>query len=131
MDNTSHCLCHKPLEVSRTRLHQHSGGTGSAPASYLLQLAGGCVALGTSTSSGAGGPWYNYQGGYITGTASGHQWAPDPFVHLSICVCVCERASVYVHERACVCVIQYRSSLVNKTPATCDHFTYGACVLVV
>ena len=88
MNNTSHCLCHKPLEVSRTRLHQHSGGTGSAPASYLPQLAGGCVALGTSTSSGAGGPWYNYQGGYITGTASGHQWAPYPFVFF-VCVCVC------------------------------------------
>ena len=64
MDNTIHYLCHKPLEVSRTRLPQHSGGTGSAPASYLPQLAGGCVALGTSTSSGAGGPWYNYQRGY-------------------------------------------------------------------
>ena len=61
MDNTIHCQCHKSLE---TRLHQHSGGTGSAPASYLPQLAGGCVALGTSTSSGAGG------GGGITGTAS-------------------------------------------------------------
>ena len=43
VDNTIHCLCHKPLEVSRTHLHQHNGGTGSAPASYLPQLAGGCV----------------------------------------------------------------------------------------
>ena len=55
MGNTNHCLGHKPLEVSRTLLHQRSGGTGSAPASYLPQLAGGCVALGTSTLSGAGG----------------------------------------------------------------------------
>ena len=90
---TSHCLCHKPLEVSRTRLHQHSGGTGSAPASYLPQLSGGCVALGTSTSSGAGGPWYNYQGGYITGTASGHQWAPYPFFCPFVCTCI--RLSCY------------------------------------
>ena len=110
VDNTSHCLCHKPLEVSRTRLHQHSGGTGSAPASYLPQLAGGCVALGTSTSSGAGGPWYNYQGGYITGTASGHQWAPYPFVHffLSIlCVCVCVRSSLDYHYTYIIWIRQY------------------------
>ena len=93
VDNTIHCLCHKPLEVSRTRLHQHSGGTGSAPASYLPQLAGGCVALGTSASSGAGGPWYNYQGG-ITGTASGPLSICPFFVHLCMCVCVC----------VCVCV---------------------------
>ena len=76
--------------VTRTRLHQHSGGTGSAPANYLPQLAGGCVALGTTTSSGTGGPRYNYQGGYHRHG----QWppvAPYPFVHFCpfVCECVC------------------------------------------
>ena len=91
MDNANHCLCHKPLEVSRTRLHQHSGGTGSAPASYLPQLAGGCVALAGVPRVAPGNPQYNYQGGGITGTASGHQWPLIHFffVHLCVCVCVC------------------------------------------
>ena len=86
MDNTIHCLCHKPLEVSRTRLHQHSGGTGSAPASYLPQLAGGCVALGTSTSSGAGGgPGITTRGYHRHG-----QWPPvTPYPIFCPFVCVC------------------------------------------
>ena len=93
MDNANHCLCHKPLEVSRTRLHQHSGGTGSAPADYLPQLAGGCVALAGVPRVAPGNPQYNYQGGGgITGTASGHQWPLIHlfiFVHVWVWVCVC------------------------------------------
>ena len=87
---------HKPLEVSRSRLHQHSGGTGSAPASYLPQLAGGCEALGTSTSSGAGGPWYSIT---TRGVYHRHgQWPPVGPLSMCVCVCVC------VCVRVCVCV---------------------------
>ena len=94
MDNANHCLCHKPLEVSRTRLHQHSGGTGSAPASYLPQLAGGCVALAGVPRVAPGNPQYNYQGG---GYHRHGQWppvAPYPFVHFFIHACM--RVCVYV-----------------------------------
>ena len=89
MDNANHCLCHKPLEVSRTRLHQHSGGTGSAPASYLPQLAGGCVALAGVPRVAPGNPQYNYQGGVSQArpVATSGPLSICPF--LSICVCVC------------------------------------------
>ena len=91
------------------------GGTGSASASYLPQLAGGCVALGTSTSSGAG-PWYNYKGG-ITGTTSGHQWPLIHFFCVCVCVCVCVyvRMSILYWRAALSCNAQLLSSLLFLT----------------
>ena len=94
-----------------------------APASYLPQLAGGCVALGTSTSSGAGGPWYNYQGGYHRHG----QWppvAPYPFVHL--CVCVCVRACACTC--ACVCVNACLHACVTCLWVGCEMWWGSSCV---
>ena len=79
VDNTIHCLFNNPLEFSRTRLHQHSG---SAPASYLPQLAGSCVALDRSTLSNAGGG-----GG---GDRRHGQW---PLIY-----CVCVPISYCIHS---------------------------------
>ena len=94
MDNTIHCLCHKPLEVSRKCLHQHSGGTGSAPASYLPQLGGSCVALSTSTSSGARGG-----GSQAQPVATSGPLYICPFF-FGVCVCVSPTSTLFVHRLA-------------------------------
>ena len=63
-------------------------GTGSALASYLPQLAGGCVALGTSTSSGAG----------VTTRGVSQARPVATSGPLSICpsICVCVRGGVHL-----------------------------------
>ena len=124
MDNANHCLCHKPLEVSRTRLHQHSGGTGSAPASYLPQLAGGCVALAGVPRVAPGNPRYIYipGGGGITGTASGHQWPLIHFCPFFLCVCV------HVRVRACVSVCVCVSVRLSLIIVTCSITSQILCM---
>ena len=55
----------------------------------MCMLVGGCVALGTSTSSGAGGPWYNYQGGISQArpVATSGPLSICPFFFVCVCTC--------------------------------------------